>query len=132
MAGSEAVAARTSDPINSGVILLENDPRRALRLARVLERRGARIVGLACDPFSALAIAEGEHADFAALDADTPPDDLRWQTAAALFARLGIPALALTADGTAKVLRNGTSPWPLPFRPQGDRPWHLGRTGRGF
>lgn len=103
MMGSDA---RAHDQTACGCLILERDLQRSLHMAALLERRGARIVGIAWNSSSALAIAEGEEADFAALNADVPPLDLRRRTAALLFTELGIPTLTIAANGDARVLRN--------------------------
>ena len=132
MTVSGIASRRPVGHIHGIVLIIEDDMRKALRIAEVVERRGGEIIGITSDEISALAIAEGESADFAALNAGIPPDDPRRQAAAALFAQLRIPTLAITADGNARLLRNASPSWLLTSRMQGDRRWHLGRTGRDF
>lgn len=132
MTVSSIASRRPVGQIHGTVLIIEDDMRKALHIAEVVERRGGEIIGITSDEISALAIAEGESADFAALNAGIPPDDPRRQTAAALFAQLGIPTLAIAADGNARLLRNASPSWLLSSCMQGDRRWHLGRTGRDF
>lgn len=125
-------ACKSARHMQGNFLIIEDDLRKALRLAEVVERKGGAIIGTTSDESSALAIAEGESADFAVLDDGVPPDDQRRQTAEMLFTHLGIPTLAITAGGKARLLRNTSSRRLLALRLQGDRRWHLGRIGKGF
>lgn len=77
------------------VVIIEDRLEVALPMAALLEARGFSIVGLIVERAAALAVAEGEGADFSARVANLPLNDQRSRTCVALLSELGIPTLQM-------------------------------------
>lgn len=107
MTGSNGFSARPSALENARLLIIESDLHRTVSMAEVLEQSGGRIVGVASDRESALAIAEGENADFTAVDAAAPLGDARRKTATTVCHLLGTPTLAISLSHDIHRLRNG-------------------------